>query len=207
MTPQIAITLVALIALMIGVAFKFKFYVVSPKWIQFDISIPKGSRMILLTRTWVAAWAGAGAIALALTAALSIGHFDPLHLAGMLGSSGILFGSVTFNWLWPATGGTTPTAAAYGVAGGPADQATVDVTTDGVATTFTVTHNLNISAADITNGFPIIIIEPNSATGIPATLLLVITRPIASGNAVIFTCAAIAATFRVRIQRPHTIGR
>ena len=83
----------------------------------------------------------------------------------------------------------------------------VDCTTDGVITTFTLTHNLNISAADITNGFPDILIEPNSPTGIPATLLILITRPIASGNAVIFTCAAVAATFRVKIKRPFSEGR
>ena len=207
MMTQISIVLVALIALMIGVAFKFKFHVVSPKWMNFDVSVPGGRRFILLTRTWVAAWAGAGALALVLTAALSFGHFDLHHLAGLLGSSALLFGAVTFNWLSPATGAANPTASNYGAAGGPTDSATVDVTTDGVATTFTVTHNLNISAADITAGYPIILIEPNSATGIPATLLLVITRPIASGNAVIFTCAAIAATFRVRILRPFSMGR
>jgi hypothetical protein len=137
---------------------------------------------------------------------LGIGHFGQ-HLFALLGTSGVLFGAVTFNWLSPATGAATPTASSYGAAGGPADSATVDVTTDGVATTFTVTHNLGISAADITAGYPIIIVEPNSATGIPATLLLIITRPIASGNAVIFTCAAIAATFRVRILRPFSMGR
>jgi hypothetical protein len=207
MTIQIATLLVALIALMIGVAFKFKVHLASPRWMNFDVSVPGGRRFILLTRTWVAAWAGAGALALAIATALSFGHFDMHHLAGLLGSSALLFGAVTFNWLSPATGATTPTASNYGAAGGPTDQCCVDVTTDGVATTFTVTHNLNISAADITAGFPIILIEPNSATGIPATLLLVITRPIASGNAVIFTCAAIAATFRVRIQRPFSMGR
>ena len=146
-------------------------------------------------------------VALAISSAMSVGHFDLHHIAMMFGSSGILFGAVTFNWLWPATGAVTPAMPRLADScGGPADQATVDVITDGVATTFTVTHNLGISAADIAAGF-LIIIEPNSATGIPATLLLVITRPIASGNAVIFTCAAIAATFRVRVQRPHTIGR
>jgi hypothetical protein len=199
MTPQLAITLVALIALMIGAAFKTRFNLVSRRWTQLDFSIGR-KRYFLLAKTWVAGLVAASAA----VAAFSIFHHD---LVALIGSSGIMFGAVTFNWLWPATGAVTPTAAAYGQPGGPADQATVDVTTDGVATTFTVTHNLNISAADITAGFPIIIIEPNSATGIPATLLLVITRPIASGNAVIFTCAAIAATFRVRIQRPYSVGR
>lgn len=107
------------------------------------------------------------------------------------------------NYLWPATGAVSPTAAQVQ----NQDSVVVDCTTDGVITTFTLTHNLAVSAADITSGFPDIIIEPNSPTGIPATLLILVTRPIASGNAIIFTCAAIAATFRVKIKRPHTIGR
>lgn len=204
MTPQIATLLVALIALMIGVAFKFR---VNPRYTQIDIPMFRGKQLIVYTKTWKAAFTAAAGFALLIFALVSIGHMDAHHMAGLLSGTSFMVGAVTFNWLWPATGAVTPTAAAYGLPGGPADQATVDVTTDGVATTFTVTHNLNISAADITAGFPIIIIEPNSATGIPATLLLIVTRPIASGNAVIFTCAAIAATFRVRIQRPHSIGR
>jgi hypothetical protein len=83
----------------------------------------------------------------------------------------------------------------------------VDIVTDGVATTFTVTHNLNISAADIAAGFPDILIENNSPTGIPATLLPLITRPIASGNAVVLTFAGVAATFRLKIKRPYSQGR
>lgn len=107
------------------------------------------------------------------------------------------------NYLNPATGAASPTAAQVQ----NQDSVVVDCTTDGVITTFTLTHNLGVSAADITLGYPECTWEPNSPTGIPATLLITITRPIASGNAVVFTCAAVAATFRMRIKRPHSIGR
>ena len=52
MTPQIATLLVALIAVMIGVAFKFKVHRASRRWMNFDVSVPGGKRFILLTRTW-----------------------------------------------------------------------------------------------------------------------------------------------------------
>lgn len=111
--------------------------------------------------------------------------------------------ALVVNYLNPATGAASPTAAQVQ----NQDSVVVDVTSDGSFTTFTLTHNLNVSAADIALGYPEILIEPNSPTGIPATLLILVTRPIASGNAVIFTNAGVAATFRVRIKRPHTLGR
>lgn len=198
MTPQIAITLVALIALMIGASFKFN---IGRVYTQIETPWVKGKRFIVFTKTWKAA--AVAACACAVMAGMATGH---IGLSGALAGLG-LFGAVTQNFLWPATGATSPTAAAYTGSGGPADTAIVDLVTDGVATTFTVTHNMNISAADITSGFPHITFEPNSPTGIPATLLILITRPIASGNAVVLTFAAVAATFRMVIKRPHSIGR
>jgi len=203
MNLAIALTLVALISL-IGVAFKFRF---KDGYAQIDTPYIGNRRYVVFNKTWKLALAAASGLALLIAGVLAVGHLDAHHLIAVLASGAFMFGAVTFNWLSPATGAVTPTAAAYGLAGGPTDQCCVDVTTDGVATTFTVTHNMNVSAADITAGFPIVLFEPNSPTGIPATLLLVITRPIASSNAVIFTCAAVAATFRVRIQRPYSAGR
>jgi hypothetical protein len=197
-----ASTLVALIALLIGAICKFN---IGLNWSQIELPLGKNRRLILFTRTWLA---GVGAIAAAaLFLCAATWHPDARHLAGALLSSGLLFGAVTQNFLWPATGATSPTAAAYNLSGGPADTAIVDLVTDGVATTFTVTHNMGISTADITAGFPHITFEPNSPTGIPATLLILITRPIASGNAVVLTFAAVAATFRMVIKRPNSIGR
>jgi hypothetical protein len=195
MTPQIATLLVALIALMIGVAFKFR---INPRYTQIETPCFRGKSLVLLTHTWKAALTAAAAIAL-MTFGIGHGH----SLIALVTGSGLLFGAVTQNFLWPATGAASPTAAQVA----NQDSVTADIVTDGVATTFTVTHNLGISAADITAGYPIVIFEPNSPTGIPATLLILITRPIASGNAVVLTFAAVAATFRIRILRPHSIGR
>jgi hypothetical protein len=126
------------------------------------------------------------------------------HLSAfkILGGLTFALGLNTLNWLWPATGAVTPTAAQVA----NQDSVIVDVTTDGVLTTQTFTHNLNISAADITAGWPDITWEAGGATGIPATLLLLITRPV-TANAVILTFAAVVATFRLKIKRPHSIGR
>lgn len=194
MTPQIALTLAALIALMIGVACKFR---IGRVYTQIETPLFKGKSFILFTKTWKAAAVALAAVA--VMGALATGH---IGLGGVLSGVG-LFGLVTQNFLWPATGAASPTAAQVI----DQDSVAVDIVTDGTATTFTVTHNMNISAADITSGFPHITFEPNSPTGIPATLLILITRPIASGNAVVITFAAVAATFRMVIERPHSIGR
>ena len=161
---------------------------------QLSVRNFQGVTATFFAKTWLAALAG---VAFAIAVPKLVTHL------GALLTTGVMIGLFAQNYLWPATGAASPTAAQVA----NQDSVVVDCTTDGVITTFTLTHNLNISAADILAGWPDILIENNSPTGIPATLLIMITRPIASGNAVIFTCAAIAATFRVKIKRPHTIGR
>lgn len=198
MTPQIATVLVALIALMIGAAFKFK---INHSWTQIEIPLGMARRLTVFTRTWIAGMCAAAASVALAAGFMSIGRLDLHHLAGLLGSSGVLFGAVGLNWLWPATGATGPTAAQVA----NQDSAVVDVTTDGAATTTTLTHNLNISAADLANGRPNVSIIANGASGIPATLLIV--QSTTTANAVVLTFAAVVGTFRVRIERPHSIGR
>lgn len=199
MTPQIATVLVALIALMIGVAFKFN---INRNWTQIGVPFGAGRRLTLFTRTWIAGISAAGAFVALGAGLVSIGHLVDLHhIAGLLGASGVLFGTVGLNWLWPATGATGPTAAQVE----NQDSVAVDVTTDGTATTTTLTHNLNISAADLAFGFPDVIITPNGASGIPATLLIV--QSTTSANAVVLTFAAVVGTFRVKIKRPFSMGR
>ena len=200
MTPQLAIGFLAVLIALIGTAFHlriFSFHATS-KIAQLTIRKKGGERITFFGRTWLMGLIGAGMLA-ALGFCLVVANHAGLYLGG----AAIMFGAFVQNYLWPATGAASPTAAQVQ----NQDSVVVDCTTDGVITTFTLTHNLNISAADITNGFPDIFIEPNSPTGIPATLLILITRPIASGNAVIFTCAAVAATFRVKIKRPFSEGR
>ena len=199
MNLQIALTLVALIGL-IGVAFKFNINRISWRGVQFSVRLRQGGRLTLYTNTWVAAASVLGVMGLGY-AGLSL-VAQHISLAWLMGGSGMLFGANTINWLWPATGATGPTAAQVE----NQDSVIIDLTTDGTTTTQTFTHNLNISAADITAGWPIITIVPNAATGIPATLLILVTRPV-TANAVIITYAAVAATFRVIIQRPFSMGR
>lgn len=200
MTPTIAIGFLAVLIALIGTAFHLNIlsFHATSKIAQLTIRKRGGERITFFGRTWLMGLIGSGVVA-ALTLCLVIAHHPGMYLGG----AAILFGVFAQNYLWPATGAASPTAAQVQ----NQDSVTVDCTTDGALATFTLTHNLNISAADIALGFPHILIEPNSPTGIPATLLILITRPIASGNAVIFTCAAIAATFRVTIFRPHSIGR
>jgi len=193
--------LVAFIVL-IGAAFHFKVLKINigKHLTQFSIR-SQGATFRYCSQTWlfasIAILAAAG-----ITASLHALSAHAPHLLVLILSGGSVFGLNTLNWLWPATGAAGPTAAQVA----NQDSVVVDVTTDGALMTQTFTHNLNISAADIANGWPDIIIEPNPASGIPATLLLVVTRPV-TANAVILTFAAVVGTFRLKIKRPHTIGR
>lgn len=193
-------SLAAFIAL-IGVALYWNCFSFRIGAIHSEISFRsfKGNRINLFARNWITILSGLGIAAAAFGLILAVSNLP--HVL-MWAGSGLAFGSVTLNWLWPATGAANPTAAQVA----NQDSVVVDVTTDGTATTETLTHNLNISAADIALGFPHINIEPNSPSGIPATLLIVITRPV-TANAVVLTFAAVVGTFRVSILRPHTIGR
>jgi hypothetical protein len=201
MTPSIAIGFLAVLIVLIGAAFCLNFIRLRPgsKFTQISVRATSGKTLTLFARNWIAALS-VGALAGSIIAGASILARAP-HLLAVLGA-GLAFGAVTINWTWPATGTTGPTAAQVG----NQDSVKATVTTDGAATTFTLTHNLNISAADIANGFPDIGIEPYGATGIPATLLLLITAPV-TANAVVFTCAAVVGTFRVKISRPYSQGR
>ena len=200
MSPShFAIGFLAAFIVLIGAALHFRIlrFHATKHLTQLHIRSRSGVTRTLFTRTWLAALGFAGLVAIVPLLAIGANHLS------LLLTTGLLFGAFVQNYLNPATGAASPTAAQVF----NQDSVVVDCTTDGVITTFTLTHNLNVSAADIALGYPEVFIEPNSPTGIPATLLILITRPIASGNAVVFTCAAVAATFRVRIKRPHTIGR
>jgi hypothetical protein len=198
MNLAIAITLAALIAL-IGVANpKFKGNLT---WTNVSFNFRK-RRFVFLTRSWIPMIPAAAAVALA---AFAVSDFGAHHLLGLLGlgTSGVLFGVNTLNWQWPNTGATGPTAAQVA----NQDSVVVNVTTDGTLTSQVLTHNLNISAADITNGWPDVFITPINASGIPATLLIVLNQAATTANAITLTFAAVVGTFRVKIARPHSIGR
>ena len=202
MTPQFAIGFLAVLIALIGTAFHLRIlsFHATRQIAQLTIRKRGGERITFFGRTWLMGLIGSG---MAAALALCLVVVTSTHPGMYFGGAALLFGAFVQNYLWPATGAASPTAAQVQ----NQDSVVVDCTSDGSFTTFTLTHNLNISAADIALGFPDILIEPNSPTGIPATLLILITRPIASGNAVIFTCAAVAATFRVKIKRPFSEGR
>ena len=105
-------------------------------------------------------------------------------------------------WLDPATGAVDPTAAQV------AQQSTVtaDVTIDGTGTTFTVTHNMALSAADLLLGFPTIVIIPTSVHATDGTGAARIGT-ILTNSFVITFITGVAQTLRLIISRPHTLTR
>jgi hypothetical protein len=138
--------------------------------------------------------------ALALVAAfvlVATGHASP-SVASVLGGLGsILVGVNTIAYEWPTSGATAPTAPVMS----KHQQMTAIVTGDGAATTFTITHNMNISAADLTGGFPEVFFEPILAAGITAAPFIASK----TANTVVCTCTAFTgAGLRVRVSRPRS---
>lgn len=109
--------------------------------------------------------------------------------------------AVTQNFTNPATGAVSPTAAQV------QNQCEVIclITTDGVATTTTITHNLGVSAADLTLGYPDVILEPSSANAANGTLAAYISSKTA--NTVVLTFLAVVGILNVKITRPNTLVR
>ena len=114
--------------------------------------------------------------------------------------------AVAVTYEWPVAGGTPPTA----LQANDKVVAVVEATADGDILA-DITHNLGISAADLTAGFPEVLIEqmlPEGWVSTPHTLAagkltnsLAITMSNAGGSGVG------GDQFRVTISRPHTIGR
>lgn len=114
--------------------------------------------------------------------------------------------AVTITFEHPVTGVTPPTAL----------QANDKVVANVIAALdadvlATITHNMAVSAADLTAGFPEVLIEqmlpegwvstPHVLTGGKGTNAVAVTMSNAGGS------GAATAQFRVTISRPHTIGR
>ena len=135
-------------------------------------------------------------IAVAIVA-LTMGAHPAAILITALTGAGI-FGINTVTYETPVAGVTAPTAGQSR----PHQTVGATITGDGAATTFTVTHNWNISAANLAKGFPFVDTEVLLAAGYTAAVL-VTTK---SANAVVFTCTAFTgAGVRVRIQRPFSM--
>jgi len=114
--------------------------------------------------------------------------------------------AVTTTYLWPVAGLTAPTAIqAFGH-----NQVSADIakSADGDATV-TITHNMNISVADLASGFPEVSLEPTLAKYY-TTAPFVASR---TTNAVVITLGTgggsgdAAVQIRARIRRPMSLAK
>lgn len=108
----------------------------------------------------------------------------------------------TVAYTFPVAGASAPTAAQSK----KKNHVIAVVTGDNSATTFDVTHNWNISSADLAAGFPKFNIEPILASGITAAPF--VTAANKTANTVTFTCTAFAgAGVRVVLERPYSAAK
>ena len=109
--------------------------------------------------------------------------------------------AITQNFTYPATGAVAPTAAQVQ----NQNEVICSVTTDGTLLTTTITHNLGISAADLTLGFPDVLIEPLNLAAGNATLAPYISSKTA--NTIVLVFLAVVGIFNVKITRPSSLVR
>lgn len=107
----------------------------------------------------------------------------------------------TIAWLKPATGAVDPTAAAVAAM----NETIVNLTSDGTLTTQTLTHNMNISAADLALGYPHVTLEPGNAAAFSTFLPVINLTTGKTANTVVITFAAVVGIVKVRIARPNTL--
>jgi len=112
-------------------------------------------------------------------------------------------GTVTITYLWPYT--VAPTAAQMQ---GANPNYTVIATVSASAaadTSAVITHDFGLTAAEITQGFPVVTLVPQDGNEITSAWFEASENP----NYTILQKGTVAAggTQKVVIQRPHTIGR
>lgn len=106
----------------------------------------------------------------------------------------------TVAYEYPVVGATAPTAAQSKTK----NYVTAVVTGDNAATSFTVVHNWNISAADRAAGFPVPSVQALANGGFAANVFVASQ----TANDVTFTCVAFnGALVRVRLERPFSMTR
>ena len=114
--------------------------------------------------------------------------------------------AVTVTYEWPVAGVTAPTALEA------ADKvvAAVEATADGDVLA-TITHNLEVSVADLAAGFPEVLVEQLLPEGWLSTPHMLAAGKLTNTLAVTMSAAVGSGgagdQFRVTISRPHTIGR
>jgi hypothetical protein len=107
---------------------------------------------------------------------------------------------VTIAYEYPVAGATPPTAAQSK----NKNFVSAVVTNDNATTSFTITHNWNISAADQAAGFPIPRIQSLSNAAFAANVFVASQ----TANSVTFTCVAFNGPLvRVRIERPFSMTK
>ena len=103
-------------------------------------------------------------------------------------------------YLWPTAGATAPTAAVML----HHQQVLAQVQGDAAATSFTVTHNMGISTAQLAAGFPEVELEVITAGGITAAPII----SSKTANTVVFANTAFPAgagpALNVRVKRPYS---
>lgn len=130
-------------------------------------------------------------------------------------SLGLMFADFWLSGLWglipPPPGSVVYMLPAGGVDVPPTVQQTAghsrvsgEATTDGAATTITLTHNLGISAADLARDFPDV--DLTSADE-DFNALNAFTQTKGANSVVIHVDAGTIASFRFRIERPTTLTR
>ena len=103
--------------------------------------------------------------------------------------------TVAVTYEWPPGGATGTT---------PSDKVSGTIVTDGSAVSISVTHNLNMSAADLAAGLPEVYIEPLTQLPFYSGQPYVINK---TANFITFGFQATTFNFRFNIKRPNTIGR
>lgn len=112
----------------------------------------------------------------------------------------------TVNYKWPVSGTTAPTA----LQASQVSTINAQVVLADADTVAVVTHNWNLSAADLAAYFPIVssFVEGSGTGGaILATILTTLTNSVAVTISKVSTAAGTAQTLVVSLSRPHSIER
>lgn len=158
-----------------------------------EVAAAKRRRRVLLISL-----VSAGLLMLVLALALqAMGHHGASVVSVLAAFSTGIVGLNTVAYEYPVTGATAPTAPVMS----KHQQMSAIVTGDAAATTFTITHNFGIPAAQLTNGFPEVEFEAILAAGITAAPFVASK----TANTVVCTCTAFTgAGLRVRVKRPFS---
>ena len=161
--------------------------------VEYELSVPVKERLLAVVAV----------VSLLAVAAALVAWLHPAHAPGvvaLLASLAVAFGANTVTYETPVTGVTPPTA----LQARTHQQISAVVTGDGAATSFTLTHNWGLSAADLAAGWAEVELEYLLAAGYTAAALITSK----TANTVVFSCTAFTgAGVRVRLKRPWTPTR